>query len=141
MNLIFAIVSVNLCPMFFMIDNQTMRFYSGYITNGITNLSIMAFPLMVVFLLVTGVGLLLKKKWGLKGAIATAYFVLVVNSFAMIAVMMTVSIVRDRNALTSSIVGGIVGSILSLLYPCATLIFLNRPSVKAAVTEQLKENP
>lgn len=135
MNIIFAAVSVNLAPMFFMIDNRTMTFYSNYITNGITNLSIAAFPLMVIFLLITGVGLLLKKKWGVRGAIATAYFVLAVNSFAMIAVIMTVSIIK-RNELTDGIAGGIAGSILSLLYPCATLIFLSRPSVKAAIAEQ-----
>lgn len=140
LNLLFGLFGALISPMFFLTENRVMMFYSGYITNGITNLSMLTFPLMVVLLLVTGVGLVLKREWGRRGAVITAYFVLAVHSFAAIAVMMLVSTVLERNVFNSDILAGVLGTILSLAYPGASLIFLTRPAVKAALARKPKSS-
>lgn len=92
-------------------------------------------PLLSLTLLVLGIGLLMKKPWGRTGSVAYAFFSIALGILSMILILRAFSGGASSGDPTAigGIIGGAIGGLVGLIYPILTIVFLNKPDVKAAL--------
>ncbi len=93
-------------------------------------------PVMSFILLALGIGLLMKRSWGRSGSIYYSY-VSIALSVLLTIMMLSLqpgSSGSEENTMFVAIkIGTIIGGLLGLIYPILTIVFLSKPSVKAAL--------
>lgn len=89
-----------------------------------------------IFLIVIGTGLLYLKAWARKGSLVYGWFAII---WGIIGACINVGFMVSRvggNAETvvPSMIGGVCGGLIGLIYPVLLVIFMQRPNVKEACT-------
>jgi hypothetical protein len=96
-------------------------------------ISIYIAPLMSLTMLVFGVGLLLKKPWGHKGAIIFGIIsiVSVVINFLLVMTSFGPAAGGGDPRAIGVMISGMIGGALGMVYSCLTVFFLTREKVKS----------
>ena len=109
-----------------------------------TQVAIVLGGLMALVVIGAGIGLLLGKAWGRTLSIGYAWYTIVAVIIGMIVTWMfllgpTMAALKEAQGPAAmgalgGVIGGLVGGLFSLVYPVLLLIFMNRASLRQAVS-------
>jgi hypothetical protein len=136
LNIVFGTLGLVTSPLNFINVNRSLDligaegFYRSwaYFSIGLT-------PVTSLALLILGIGLLRYQEWGRRGTVIYSWIVIVLG---ILSVVITVGSLATQlggepnPVVIGGIIGGVVGGVIGLIYPILSLVFLTRPSAKAA---------
>jgi hypothetical protein len=137
LNCVFGGLSLAVAPVNFVGLENNLNVYRdlgmGELLLSWLSISVYISPVLALVLLVLGVGLLLKKPWGHKGAIIFAIISIVVAIINFLLVIISFGQAAgggDPKAI-GGMIGGAIGGALGMIYPILTVFFLTREKVKS----------